>query len=255
MATNDSTMKVGAIGGSYLKDGKEKESTLSNISEKSLSYLKTVDSKANGLLKTGSTGTYLKQSTRSNVQSYIKNATEKESKLYVRLSDKFSYIKKADSFESVLKELYNSISLRGNSYQSRLDAVNPADTSTPQYGGLDVIFGNSGFEVTGGTTIYLAQGSDSTEAEVRIPMPACTMKELRVSSSLPPGTGQTFTYTLMRNGNITSELEAQVSGSGVSASITLSNGIGFNAGDTFSIRLVTSSTAATAYHAFSVKII
>lgn len=188
------------------------------------------------------------------VQSYIKNSIENESVLSSD-SSKDSYLKTPLVRDSIFKVLNNTITLKGNSYQSRLDTINQADTSTPQYGGLDVIFGNSGFQVKGNTTLYLAQGSDSTEAEVRIPMPACTMKELRVASSQAPGTSQTFTYTLMKNGVVNSELQAQISGSGVSASIVLNPGVGFNAGDTFSIRLTTSAGAVTAYHSYSVKVV
>lgn len=190
------------------------------------------------------------------VVSYLKQSSSKDSDLVVAAKDKISSIKSIDDDNnSILQVLNNIIILKGKSFQSRLDTVNPVDLTTPQYGGLDVLFGNSGFEVQGNTTIYLAQGSDTTEVEVRIPMPACTMKELRVASSNSPGTNQTFTYTLMKNGIAQTELETQISGSGTSATITLANGVGFSAGDTFSIRLVTSSGAVTAYHSYSVKVI
>jgi hypothetical protein len=59
----------------------------------------------------------------------------------------------------------------------------------------------------------------------------------------------------MKNGVANNELETQISGSGVSASIVLNPGVGFSAGDTFSIRLTTSASALTAYHSYSVKVV
>lgn len=195
------------------------------------------------------------QASTQTIGSYLKTAKSSDSEMTVIAPEKLSYLKSSDSNNSILQVLNNILILKGQSYQSRMDTVNPVDTRTPQYGGIDLLFGNSGFEVTGNTTIYLAQGSDSTEAEVRIPMPACTMKELRVASSNAPGTDQSFTYTLIRNGIEVSELQAQISGSGVSATVSLKNGIGFDAGDTFSLRLVTTASAVTAYHSYSIKVI
>lgn len=188
--------------------------------------------------------------------SKLDNEGITESKISVEnLSKKVAKLSNESLNDSTLQVLNNLLTSRGKSYQSRLDTVSPADTSTPQYGGLDVLFGNSGFQVTGNSTIYLAQGSDSTEAEVRIPMPACTMKEMRVASSIAPGTSQTFTYTLMKNGVAINELQAEISGSGTSSTISPGTGIGFNAGDTFSVRLVTSLNALVAYHSYSIKVV
>lgn len=235
---------------SYLRESTtlyQFQSRLENSSEKK--------SKINESVNSGSTSSMRVEVQGNKYISYLKSADEKESRIQTTGYDKNSYLKSTTSKDSFINALNNLLILRGVSYQSRLDTINPADTTTPQYGGLDVLFGNSGFEVTGNSTIYLAQGSDTNEAEVRIPMPACTMKELRVASSVAPGTGETFTYTLMRNGVASNELQAQISGSGVSAVITLTNGVGFNAGDTFSVRLTTSSGSVTAYHSYSIKIV
>jgi hypothetical protein len=269
---NESKLKIGVSDPleSYLKNAEEKESRISvgsngssslkqaATSGLSQSYLKNPEEKESRITTpvSSSSGSLLKVGVaKSAVQSYLKNPNEKDPKISVKLADKSSYLKAPSSKDSIVHALNNIILLKGSSYQSRLDTINKVDTTTPQYGGLDVLFGNSGFEVSGNTTIYLAQGSDKTEAEVRIPMPACTMKEMRVASSLSPGTNETFTYTLMRNGVASNEMAAQISGSGVSATISLTNGIGFNAGDTFSVRLTTSSGAVTAYHSYSIKIV
>lgn len=146
--------------------------------------------------------------------------------------------------------LFEELSSRP-SYFSRIDATSTPDfTETSQ--GVEVIFGNSGVPVTAGKTLYIGTILDSSESAVRIPMPAVTITELYVACSTAPGSNQTFTYTVMKNG-VATALSAQISGSGVSSSDT-GESISFSAGDTLSVRVVTSAAAATAYHSYAIKV-
>jgi hypothetical protein len=142
----------------------------------------------------------------------------------------------------------------GASYFSKIDVINPVDNTVSPIGGPDVIFGGSGFPITAGQTLYIGTVVDSVEASVRMPMPQVTMTELYVASAVSPGGGQTFTYTVMKNG-VATALTAQISGSGTEASDTNpAHSVTFSATDKFSLRVVTSGGSATAYHTYSVKI-
>lgn len=142
----------------------------------------------------------------------------------------------------------------GSSYYGRLDTISTPDFSIGASGDTKLIFGGSAFPVTSGQTVYLGSGIDATEANARISLIACTVKQIQVSSSSAPGTGQNFAYTVMKNGSADSTFTVTVSNSNQSGSVTDGTGTSFSNGDYISVKLVTSAGAATAHHSFSIKI-
>ena len=142
----------------------------------------------------------------------------------------------------------------GSSYFGRLDTISTPDFSIGASGDTKLIFGGSAFPVTSGQTVYLGSGIDATEVNARISLIACTVKQIQVSSSAAPGTGQSFAYTVMKNGSADRTFTVTVSNSNQSGSVTDSTGTAFSNGDYISVKLVTSGSAATAHHSFSIKI-
>lgn len=140
----------------------------------------------------------------------------------------------------------------GSSYFGRFDSENPVDdTYTPINAGIDMIFGGTGFEIAGGSDLYVGTIVDSVREDIWIPIPACAITNFYVSSSVAPGGIQTYTFTVYKN-TVAQSMQAVISGSGTSASY--SGTITFSAGDKFSVRVQTSSTANTAYLTYSVRL-
>lgn len=146
------------------------------------------------------------------------------------------------------------LSQTGESYYSRLDSISAPDFTIGASGDRKLIFGGSVFPVTGGQTVYMGSSVDPTEANARISLIQCTVKQVQVSSSVAPGTGESFTYTLMKNGTADSTFVVTAENSNQSGSISDSTGLAFSNGDFISLRLVTSSGASSAHHSFSIKI-
>lgn len=143
--------------------------------------------------------------------------------------------------------------LSGSSYFGRFNTENPVDnTYTPIDGGLDLIFGGTGFEVDAGSDLYVGTIVDSQQEAIWIPLPACSMTTFYVASSVAPGTGETYTFTVYKD-TVATAMSTTISGSGTSASYSAST-ITFSAGEKFSVRIVTSSGAQTAYLTYSVRI-
>lgn len=143
--------------------------------------------------------------------------------------------------------------LSGSSYFGRFNDVDTVDNSyTPIDSGIDMIFGGTGFEVDAGSDLYVGTIVDSQREAIWIPLPACTMTTFYVASSVAPGTGETFTFTVYQENSATA-MSTTISGSGTSASYSASS-INFSAGEKFSVRIVTSSGAQTAYLTYSVRI-
>ncbi|HRI34989.1 MAG TPA: hypothetical protein PLD02_14670 [Saprospiraceae bacterium] len=141
----------------------------------------------------------------------------------------------------------------GSSYFGRLDFDSEVDnTYTPPPGSVDLIFGGTGFEVDGGTDLYIGTVMDADREAVWLPLPAISLTNLYVASSVAPGSGQTFTFTVYKDTTATA-MTAQISGSGTSASYGSST-ITFSAGEKFSVRIVTSAGAQTAYLTYSVRL-
>lgn len=143
--------------------------------------------------------------------------------------------------------------LSGSSYFGRFNDVDEVDNSyTPIDSGIDMIFGGTGFEVDAGSDLYVGTIVDSQREAIWIPLPACSMTTFYVASSVAPGTGETFTFTVYKD-TVATAMSTTISGSGTSASYN-SSSITFSAGEKFSVRIVTSSGAQTAYLTYSVRI-
>lgn len=140
----------------------------------------------------------------------------------------------------------------GPSYYPRADWISIPNLTPDPMGEFDVIAGGSLTTVTGGSTFYLGLFGSLNEGRVSIPMPACTITELRCRSTVAPGTAKSFTYTLRKNSADQLTLQVALSDSAVESSDTGS--VVFAAGDKLSVTLVTDSGAAEAYHLWSVKL-
>jgi hypothetical protein len=116
-------------------------------------------------------------------------------------------------------------------------------------GDLELVFGNSGFPINPGETLYIGTIVDADVDAASIPMPECTLTQVRFACKTAPGIGQTFTYTIMKNGVATS-LTGQISGSGRSVTAS-SPSVTFSAGDTFAVRVVASGGSSTCNHSYS----
>lgn len=140
----------------------------------------------------------------------------------------------------------------GVSFFGRLDTENPVyNTYTPINGGLNLIFGGTGFEIAPGSDLYVGTIVDAIREDIWIPIPACSMTNFYVASSVAPGGSETYTFTVYKN-TVAQAMTAVISGSGTSASY--SGTISYSAGDKFSVRVVTSSLANVAFLTYSVRI-
>lgn len=155
----------------------------------------------------------------------------------------------AQSLASSLAPQYMKYSGTGRTYFSFLDFVSTPDFTVVQTGEKDLLFGSSGFDVSGTATVYIGASIDTIESRVQIPMPECTLKELRVLTSVAPGAG-TLVYTVRKNGVDTS-MTATISGSGFSS--THVTDVAFAAGDKFSLELEANG-AQLAVHSYSIEI-
>jgi hypothetical protein len=102
-----------------------------------------------------------------------------------------------------------------------------------------------GAATSAGTTYYGWDGSVSASDQNYAVFPAPfagTVKNLYLASSGAPGSGQTYTATLYKNGSSTA-LTAAISGGSATTANNTANSVTFNAGDTLQLRLVTSGSA------------
>ena len=111
--------------------------------------------------------------------------------------------------------------------------------------------GSTPSTVAAGSTVYLGPAGanifsgDSCFVASR----AGVVSELYCASIAAPGAGQTFVYTVMKNGVATS-MTVTVSGGAAFSAATASNQVLYSPGDTLDIRLVTSAGAAATKHRF-----
>lgn len=97
-----------------------------------------------------------------------------------------------------------------------------------------------------GRTAYLLQVDSTTiEAAAQWRMPKISAIGLLVHTQAAPGAGESFTYTVRRNGAATA-LTIIVSGAGVAGSVW--GKVDFEEGDLLSVQLVSSLAAATTRH-------
>lgn len=149
---------------------------------------------------------------------------------------------------------YRSVTSRhsGASYHLRADWISIPNLTPDPAGEFDVIAGGSLTPVSGGTTFYMGMFGDVTESIVSIPMPACTITELRCRVTNAPGTGKAFAYTLRKNGADQASLAVSITDAGTESSDTGS--VSFSAGDKLSVKLITDSGSNEAYHLWTVKL-
>ena len=166
----------------------------------------------------------------------------------------------ATNKSSTLLHTSTKISEVSASYFGKIDTA--STVAVVQQGAKNLLFGGTGFPVTGGSTVYIGTIVDTAETTARIAVPALNMFELRVSCSTAPGSSKSFTYTVMKNGVAqdgsggTTDLSATISGaSDTSGYKTLTTSIAFSGGDQFSVRVVAAAGAATAYHTYSIKLV
>lgn len=107
--------------------------------------------------------------------------------------------------------------------------------------------------VIGGSTVYMTSaGQIATETEVLIPVSyPILVRRMFAKSSGAPGAAQTYTYTLRKNAADTAKV-VTLSGAGATAGSDVTNDIYYAAGDTISMKLVTSAGAATFFHAVEI---
>lgn len=115
---------------------------------------------------------------------------------------------------------------------------------------VSMIFFGPASSTAAGATTYIAPNASfdgGSESVVSRPMSApCTISNLRIKVQGAPVGAETFTYTLFKNGSATA-LTVTLTGSAVTGS-DLAHSIEYAAGDTMSLRLVTSASAAVVYH-------
>lgn len=87
----------------------------------------------------------------------------------------------------------------------------------------------------------------TNENEAQIPMPACTLRNLRASVDTAPAGVQTVTITIRKNG-VATALTCQLTNGGLSAgrvAVDTADSVTFAAGDLLSVQVVTSATVGT----------
>jgi hypothetical protein len=106
------------------------------------------------------------------------------------------------------------------------------------------ITGNSNGQVTAGNTVYITQGiADATYADAAgIITDDGSITKLRLAVGTAPGSGQSLTVTLYKNGAAT-DLTDTISGTSTTLSAT--DDISFSAGDTWAIQVTASAAAAS----------
>jgi len=105
--------------------------------------------------------------------------------------------------------------------------------------------------VAADSTIYLSTaGSNAVEADIEFPIPFdCTLRNLRAHATGAPGAGESYAYTLRKNGADTA-LTCTISDSATDGADT-ANAVAASAGDRICNKLVTSAGAAVVKHTVS----
>jgi hypothetical protein len=116
--------------------------------------------------------------------------------------------------------------------------------------GARLMIGGTGYAITAGNTVYVGTTASATEANVKVSIPALSIVELKATSSVAPGAGDSFTLTLRKNG-IDTALVSTISNTDYKNGVTGS--IAYLDGDDLSLSVVSSATAATATISFSIK--
>ena len=141
---------------------------------------------------------------------------------------------------------------------SQIEIKRPAfDDSVSDAPVTSVIAGVAGLmqfravKIPGGLTFYMdPNGGDSDIAEARDVVAQGTAGKLVVEAAAAPGTGETFTYMVLKNG-IATGLTVTLSNSQTKDSIATD--VAFADEDDLALRLVTSSGAAQVKHKATIK--
>lgn len=102
-----------------------------------------------------------------------------------------------------------------------------------------------------GSTVYIGGGGPDTRREAsQTPVPQGTVKRLRFGADVAPGSGQSFAYTLFKNGVATS-CAFTVTGSTRKGGSDVE--VACNDGDELCVRVVVSAGAQRANHSGSLQ--
>lgn len=116
------------------------------------------------------------------------------------------------------------------------------------------IFFNAGTIAAASTVFIGPAGQNATEANVRMVVPfAGVMKNLYIVTDGVAGVGQTFTYTLRKNGGDGTVTTVMTGGAATTANDTTHSDI-VVAGDVISLKVVTSAGAGAVHHSLSWEI-
>lgn len=148
----------------------------------------------------------------------------------------------------------DAVSLRniyaGASYFPRLDTI-----TTPNFAPVtevfDLIAGTTMTQIGSSQTLYVGLFEDGTENKVSIPLPAGTVSQLTVESSVAASSNGDYVYTVMKEGSAQSMTISMSEGQ--TSAATTANQVSIASGDTFSVKIVTSASAPSAFHRYSVK--
>lgn len=134
----------------------------------------------------------------------------------------------------------------GQSYRGRIDFDTPPVFSViPTPTGKELWMGTSGSPVPGAGTFFMGSGAaDLDPVEVEMDLSAGSLTDFRVSCAKPPGVGNTWVFTVMKNGQPTA-MSCAVAGTSRKAAYTAA-AVTFAAGDVFTIRREATITGAPA---------
>lgn len=131
-------------------------------------------------------------------------------------------------------------STRGQRIHKATTTVTAASES---HGAYMLSFGGA-VSLAGGGTAYYGAGANATEANVAIPIAqSCRVRNLQLRTATAPGTSQTFSAVLMLNGASTA-MTAVISNTST-ANRNIATVINVGQGDTLSVKVVSSASAAT----------
>ena len=106
-----------------------------------------------------------------------------------------------------------------------------------------VFVGSSQTPLSGSDTVYIGATASTVSADVGIPATAeTTFSTVAITLSAGPGTGKTWTITVMKN-NTATTASSTITGNSTSVALT-TNMPTFASGDTFSLKVVPAGTPA-----------
>lgn len=97
---------------------------------------------------------------------------------------------------------------------------------------------------------YVSANASATESDVQFPMPACTVKNLRVCANTVVAAGQNCVVTVRKNGVDTGVTCTLTNSSRIASDLT--NSVAFAAGDLMTVSVVSSATAGT--HTYNILV-